>query len=58
MATCRNCEVVSNNANEAFANICLQSFQEARIPPIPQDLFAILPEGECLWILPSPAYAN
>lgn len=37
--------VVSNNANEAFANICLQSFQEARIPPIPPDLIATLPEG-------------
>ena len=37
--------VVSNNANEAFANICLQSFQEAQIPPIPPDLIAALPEG-------------
>ena len=37
--------VVSNNANEAFANICLQSFQEAQIPPIPPDLVAALPEG-------------
>jgi outer membrane biosynthesis protein TonB len=37
--------VASNNANEAFANICLQSFQEARIPPIPSDLIATLPEG-------------
>jgi outer membrane biosynthesis protein TonB len=37
--------VVSNNANEAFANICLQSFQEAHIPPIPPDLIATLPEG-------------
>ena len=32
--------VISNNANEAFANICLQSFQEAHIPPIPPDLIA------------------
>jgi outer membrane biosynthesis protein TonB len=37
--------VVSNNANEAFANICLQSFQEAHIPPIPPDLIASLPDG-------------
>jgi outer membrane biosynthesis protein TonB len=37
--------VVSNNANEAFANICLQSFEEAHIPPIPPDLIATLPEG-------------
>jgi outer membrane biosynthesis protein TonB len=37
--------VVSNNANEAFANICLQSFQEAHIPPIPPELIATLPDG-------------
>ena len=37
--------VISNNANEAFANICLQSFQEAHIPPIPPDLIATLPDG-------------
>ncbi len=37
--------VVSNNSNEAFANICLQSFQEAQIPPIPPDLVATLPDG-------------
>ena len=37
--------VVSNNANEAFANICLQSFQEAQIPPIPPELIATLPDG-------------
>jgi len=41
----QNLRVVSNNANEAFANICLQSFQEAHIPPIPPDLIATLPEG-------------
>ena len=37
--------VLSNNANEAFANICLQSFQDAKLPPIPPDLVATLPEG-------------
>ncbi|MEP6937196.1 MAG: hypothetical protein ABI871_03920 [Chthoniobacterales bacterium] len=38
--------ILSNSANEAFANICLQSFQEAHIPPIPPDLVATLPEGK------------
>jgi outer membrane biosynthesis protein TonB len=42
----QNLRVVSNNANEAFANICLQSFQEAHIPPIPPDLITALPEGK------------
>lgn len=41
----RNLRIVSNSANEAFANICLQSFQEAQIPPIPPDLAAALPDG-------------
>ncbi len=41
----KNLRVLSNNSNEAFANICLQSFQEAQIPPIPPDLIATLPEG-------------
>jgi outer membrane biosynthesis protein TonB len=41
----QNLRVLSNNANEAFANICLQSFQEAKLPPIPPDLAAALPGG-------------
>ncbi len=50
--------VVSNNANEAFANICLQSFQEAHIPPIPPDLIASLPEGRMPVDFSFTAYAN
>lgn len=38
-------QVRSNTANETCANICLQSFQEAHIPPIPPDLIGTLPEG-------------
>ena len=41
----QNLRVVENNANEAFANVCLRSFQEAKIPPIPPDLAATLPDG-------------
>ena len=40
-----NLRVVSNSSNEVFANICLQSFQEAQIPPIPPDLVPTLPGG-------------
>ena len=50
--------IVSNNANEAFANICLQSFQEARIPPIPPDLIATLPEGRMPVDFSFTAYSN
>ena len=41
----QNLRVAGNTANEAFANICLQSFQEAQIPPIPPDLIPTLPGG-------------
>ncbi|MBA2744433.1 MAG: hypothetical protein H0U43_09050 [Chthoniobacterales bacterium] len=41
----QNLRVASNSANEAFANICLQSFQEAQIPPIPPELIPTLPGG-------------
>jgi outer membrane biosynthesis protein TonB len=54
----QNLRVVSNNANEAFANICLQSFQEAHIPPIPPDLIATLPEGRMPVDFFFTAYAN
>jgi protein TonB len=54
----QNLRVVSNNANEAFANICLQSFQEAHIPPIPPDLIATLPEGKMSLDFSFTNYAN
>jgi outer membrane biosynthesis protein TonB len=54
----QNLRVVSNNANEAFANICLQSFQEAHIPPIPPDLIATLPDGRMSVDFAFTAYAN
>lgn len=41
----QNLKVLSNNANEAFANICLQAFLEAKLPPIPPDLVGALPSG-------------
>ncbi len=50
--------VLSNDANEAFANVCLRSFQEAEIPPIPSDLIATLPEGRLPVDIFFTAYAN
>ena len=54
----QNLRIVSNDANEAFANICLQSFQEAQIPPIPPDLIATLPEGRLPVEIYFTTYAN
>jgi len=50
--------VVSNDANEAFANVCLQSFQEAQIPPIPPDLIPTLPDGKLQVSFSFTMYAN
>ena len=39
----KNLKVVENTANEALANVCIQSIQEAQLPPMPEDLAATIP---------------
>jgi outer membrane biosynthesis protein TonB len=39
----RNLKVALNNSNEAFANVCLQSVMEIKLPPIPEDVAEVLP---------------
>jgi outer membrane biosynthesis protein TonB len=39
----RNLKVVQNTSNESFANVCLRSVLEVRLPPIPEDVAAALP---------------
>ena len=42
----KNLKVISNDSNEAFANVCLQSILDAQLPPIPEDVAkALPPEG-------------
>lgn len=53
-----NLRLVSNTANETFANICLQSLQEAQIPPIPPDLVTTLPNGRLQVTYSFTMYAN
>ena len=53
-----NLRVVSNSANESFANICLQSFQEAKIAPIPPELIPTLPDGRMQLEFTFTTYAN
>jgi periplasmic protein TonB len=36
-------KVAENSSNEAFANVCLQSIMEVRLPPIPEDVASTLP---------------
>ena len=54
----QNLRVVSNTANESFANICLQSFQDAQIPPIPSELVTTLPDGRLQVTFSFTMYAN
>jgi outer membrane biosynthesis protein TonB len=39
----KNLKITENSSNEAFANVCVQSVLEARLPPIPEDLANPLP---------------
>jgi outer membrane biosynthesis protein TonB len=36
-------KVVENTSNEALANVCIQSIQDAQLPPMPDDLATTLP---------------
>ena len=42
-------KIISNTSNEAFANICLQSILDAKLPPIPDDVAATLPPEGLEW---------
>src|SRR5450631_2320655 len=54
----KNLKVVENTGNEAFANVCIQSVQEAKLPPIPDDLGASLPPEGLEVELPFTIFAN
>ena len=39
----KNLKVLSNDSNEAFANVCLQAILDSKLPPIPEDVAGTLP---------------
>lgn len=39
----RNLKVIQNSSNESFANVCLRSVMEIKLPPIPEDVANTLP---------------
>jgi TonB family protein len=39
----KNVKVLSNDSNEAFANVCLQAILDSKLRPIPEDVAAALP---------------
>jgi outer membrane biosynthesis protein TonB len=53
-----NLKVIENTANEAFASVCLQSVQELKLPPIPDDVAVTLPSEGLQAELTFISYAN
>ena len=53
-----NLKIVENTANEAFASVCLQSVQELKLPPIPEDVAETLPSDGLQAELTFISYAN
>jgi hypothetical protein len=53
-----NLKVVENTANETLANVCIQSIQEAQLPPMPDDLAATLPAEGLDMDIPFTIFAN
>jgi hypothetical protein len=39
----KNLKIIQNTSNEALANVCIQSIQDAQLPPMPDELAAMLP---------------
>src|ERR1041385_3048866 len=54
----KDLKVVQNSNNEAFANYCIQSVRDAKIPPMPDDLAATLPPEGLLADFPFTIYAD
>src|SRR6266699_7012861 len=53
-----NLKVVENTSNEALANVCIQSIQEAQFPPMPDDLATTLPAEGLEMDIPFTIYPN
>ena len=53
-----NLKVVENTGNEAFANICIQSIQEAKLPPMSEDLVATIPPEGLTIDIPFTIFSN
>jgi hypothetical protein len=53
-----NLKVIENSANEASANVCIQSIQDAQLPPIPDDVAGTLPAEGLDMDIPFTIFAN
>lgn len=53
-----NLKMEQNTANEAFANVCLRSIQEAKLPSAPEDVTDVLPPDGLLMEINFTLFAN
>jgi outer membrane biosynthesis protein TonB len=51
-------KMMSNSSNEAFANVCLESVQQAKAPPIPEDVSDVLPSEGLVFDISFTMFAN
>jgi hypothetical protein len=54
----KNLKIIENTGNETLANVCIQSIQEAPLPPMPDDLAATLPAEGLDMDIPFTIFAN
>jgi len=54
----QNLKMTSNSSNEAFANVCLESIQQAKAPPIPEDVSEVLPSEGLVFDISFTMFAN
>jgi hypothetical protein len=54
----KNLKILENTSNEAFANVCIQSIQDAQLPEMPDDLVATLPSEGLEMEIPFTIFAN
>ncbi len=54
----KNLKILENSSNEAFLNFCLRAIQEAKLPPIPDELAATMPPEGLEVELPFTIYTN
>jgi len=54
----KNLKVLSNDSNEAFANVCLQAILDSKLPPIPEDVAGALPPEGLESEIPFTTFSN
>jgi outer membrane biosynthesis protein TonB len=54
----KNLKVVENTSNETLANVCIQSIQDAQLPPMPDDLATTVPADGLPMEIPFTIFPN